>query len=275
MPGSVVHIVAVLVGPTLAAGAARGMSPVPAWLAMSSPSPAPLHAVRVLHGSRRQRRHAPCLAAPGVPLRCVVGGATAPARDRAFAALFPRASVPSLTAGLLMPVAEEGNRHAKPFARRLRARLNAGLGKVGAGPRRLLLARWPRAALPPPAGPPSAGVRAERAGRSAAVCSSWPLPLLRIGLPPPHPCRLRRLGRPHRPASASRALLHPLLAACQAEASAKAGPAFGLCSQTDSPPQAGQFLAASRRLSIPIRARVFSPLLHMCRRRAGCTPDTP
>jgi hypothetical protein len=51
----------------------RYVSPVSAWLVMSCT--APLHAVRVLHGSRRRRRHASCLAAPGVPLRCVVGGA--------------------------------------------------------------------------------------------------------------------------------------------------------------------------------------------------------
>ena len=40
---------------------------------------APLHAVRVRQGSRQRSRwsrcHAPCWAAPGVPLRCAVGGA--------------------------------------------------------------------------------------------------------------------------------------------------------------------------------------------------------
>ena len=82
-----------------------------------------------------------------------------------------------------------------------------GLVRCGAGPRRLCVARWPRAPLPPPAGPPSAGVRAERAGRSAAACSSWPLPLLRIGLQPPLPCRLRPASR-----TARRFRLRPAIA---------------------------------------------------------------
>jgi hypothetical protein len=124
--------------------------------------PAPLHAVRVLHRSRRQRRHALCLAAPGVPLRCVVGGATAPARDRASAAVVPRAGVRPSRSGLVMPVAQEGNRPAKPSAPRLRARLDAGLGKVRRLVAALVLARWPRAALPPSAVGRSAGVRAGR-----------------------------------------------------------------------------------------------------------------
>jgi hypothetical protein len=154
------------------AGAARGMSPVPAWLAMSYPVPAPLHAVRVRHGSRRQRRHAPCLAAPGVPLRCVVGRATAPARDRASAAVIPRATVIPLAAMLAQCDAcsrTRGTHCASISARpvRLRARLNAGLGKVRRWAAPLVLARWPRAVLPPPAGPPSAGVRAERGNKRA------------------------------------------------------------------------------------------------------------
>jgi hypothetical protein len=60
---------------------------------------------------------------------------------------------------------DEANRHAKPSAPRLRARLNAGLGKVRCWAAPLVLAPLGGAALPPPAGPPSAGVRTERAGR--------------------------------------------------------------------------------------------------------------
>ncbi len=40
------------------------------------PGPAPLHAVRVRQGSCRRRRHAPCLAAPGVSLRYRVPACT-------------------------------------------------------------------------------------------------------------------------------------------------------------------------------------------------------
>ena len=110
-------------------------------------------------------RHAPCLAAPGVPLRCVVGGATAPGRDRPSAAVVPRASVLPTRYGLAHAACErKSTRHAKPSARpvRLRARLDAGLGKVRRWAAPLVLARWPRAALPPSAGGRSAGVRAER-----------------------------------------------------------------------------------------------------------------
>lgn len=146
MPASVGRYV-----PTLAAIAARCVIAVVAWLAMSYPS----------------------------PLRCVVGDSTAPGRDRPSAAVLPRASVLPTRYGLAHAACErKSTRHAKPSARRLRALLNVGRGKVRRWAAPLVLARWPRAALPPPAGPPSAGVRAERAGRSAADCSSWPLPLL-------------------------------------------------------------------------------------------------
>ena len=77
-------------GPTLAAIAARRMFrdpavvgdavPAPAAPAKLSrrllPGPAPLHAVRVRQGSCRRRRHAPCLAAPVVPLRYRVPACT-------------------------------------------------------------------------------------------------------------------------------------------------------------------------------------------------------
>ena len=122
------------------------LSPVPAWSVMSY----------------------------AAPLRYVVGGATAPGRDRPSAALFPRASVLPPRYGLAHAACErKSTRHAKPSARpvRLRARLDAGLGKVRRWAAPLVLARWPRAALPPSAGGRSAGILAERFGCSAAACS--------------------------------------------------------------------------------------------------------
>ena len=148
------------------------LSAVPAWLAMSSPAPlrstpsasrreTRRHFVPSRSLLGRSRRSAPLRgrwchrSGPGTALRCVV-----PACKRS-----PRRS------GLVMPVAEEANRHAKPSAPRLRARLDAGLGKVRRWAAPLVLARWPRAALPPSAGGRSAGILAERFGCSAADCS--------------------------------------------------------------------------------------------------------
>jgi len=165
-------------------------SPVPAWSVMPYPhpprqrschggcypGPAPLHAVRVRQGSCRRRRHAPCLAAPGVPLRCVVGGATAPGRDRPSAAVVPRATVipPRCDAGTVRCLLADsrhtlrqhlrspqslGACHAACLSSKTRTARGPpspplpdsapgwtpGLAMCGAGPRRLCSARWPRA----------------------------------------------------------------------------------------------------------------------------------
>ena len=64
--------------------------PAPAAPAKSRrllPGPAPLHAVRVRQGSCRRRRHAPCLAAPGVPLRYRLPACAAPVTGRASSSL--------------------------------------------------------------------------------------------------------------------------------------------------------------------------------------------
>ena len=140
----------------------RYMSRVPAWLVM--PYAAPLRSTP--SASRREtRRHF-------VPSRSLLGRSrrSAPLRGRwcrrrSACKRSPRRS------GLVMPVAEEANRHAKPSAPRLRARLDAGLGKVRRWAAPLVLARWPRAALPPSTGGRSAGILAERFGCSAADCS--------------------------------------------------------------------------------------------------------
>jgi len=164
--------------PTLAAIAARGISPVSPWSVMPYPHPprqqschggcypAPLHAVRVLTGI-----------APTFPL--VTLSRSLPGRSRRSAPLPP--SLRACHAACLSSKTRTATRHAKPSARRLRARLDAGLGKVrrclprseirSASGGRAACARPAGAGLrfPPPAWPPSAGVRAERAGRSAAV----------------------------------------------------------------------------------------------------------
>ena len=179
--------------------AARGISPVPAWSVMPYPHPprqqschggcypAPLHAVRVRQGSRQRSRwsrcHAPCWAAPGVPLRF-------PPR---YGLVMPRACPRRLGR-------PRGKPSARPVSRRLRHSAVAGPSVAATviarlrqrqaaslcsfPPRPAGRRAWQGAALgraacarpagaglrfPPPAGPPSAGVRAERAGRSAAV----------------------------------------------------------------------------------------------------------
>jgi hypothetical protein len=74
-------------GPTFAAIAARGMFPSPGVVGDAVPAPAPLHAVRVRQRSCRRRRHAPCLAAPGVPLRYRLPACAATVTGRASSSL--------------------------------------------------------------------------------------------------------------------------------------------------------------------------------------------
>jgi hypothetical protein len=100
--------------------------------------------------SAARRKHAaegvtlPDLAAPGValaawsampPLRPVTGPPLPSSRVQAFSPV-----APGLSCRVLVLEDSDRTRPAKPSAPRLRARLNAGLGKVGAGPRRLCVA---------------------------------------------------------------------------------------------------------------------------------------
>ena len=89
-------------GPTLAAGAARLRYPRSrrGWRCPPRPRSAPRRPRPAGRRAVTSFRHAPCLAAPGVPLRCVVGRATAPGRDRPSAAVVPRASVLPVAPGL-------------------------------------------------------------------------------------------------------------------------------------------------------------------------------
>lgn len=196
------------------------LSPVPAWSVMPYRTRRASEAVtaaatRPRSAPRRPRpagrravtsfRHAPCLAAPGVPLRCVVGGATAPGRGRPSAVVLPRASVLPSRSGLVMPRARGRARGTpSPPLPDSAPGWTPGLARCGAGPRRLCSPRWGGAALPPSAGGRSAGVRAER------------------------PDARRRSGRP---------------LACLAGGSAKAGPASASCAFPCSPSSARCCLA--------------------------------
>ena len=246
---------AVLAGPTLAAIAARSRYPASRRGWRCPPRPRSLHAVRGPQEARRRRRHASCLGRSRRCARCVVGSAIAPARDRAFAALSPRATVipPRCDAGtvrcLLADSRHTLRQHLRsprqtPRPAERRAWQGAALGRAAcASP------RWVGAPLPPPAGPPSAGVRAERAGRSAAVCRWSPTPFAPNALPPP----LSRCPRRH---TLCRTLLLSLIILTP--------------SAFRSPPLAGRFFAAFRRppmLRIRFRARAVSYLA----RKTSCS----
>jgi hypothetical protein len=159
-------------------------SPVPAWSVMPYPHPprqrschggcypAPLRSTPSA-SSRETRRHF-------VPSRSLLGRSrrSAPLRGRWCHRSGPRTALrcvvpackrsPQSLRACHAACEKKSTRHAKPSAPRLRARLDAGLGKVRRWAAPLVLARWPRAALPPSAGGRSAGILAERFGCSAA-----------------------------------------------------------------------------------------------------------
>ena len=275
---------AVVVGPTLAAGAARGTCPA-SWRGWRCP-PRPRSAPRRPRPAGRRAvtsfRHAPCLAAPGVPLRCVVGGATAPGRGRPSAVVLPRASVLPSRSGLVMPRARGRARGtpSPPLAPSDSAPgWTPGLARCGAGPRRLCSPRWGGAALPPSAGGRSAGVRAERPDARRRSCAGRPLPLLRICLPPPLCCRLRLVPSAVGPSSSSglAVMLLALLSSIRCllsglRPSAHRLPATGgaVGRRLPAAPASGGSESESGRASSP-----FFLVPYVCRRVVGCGPDTP
>ena len=161
------------------------------------PGPAPLHAVRVPQGDAPSLRSVTLPAWPLPAFRSAAwsvvpplrAGDGPPLRGSRVQAFSP------LATGLLMPRARGRARGtpSPPLAPSDSAPgWTPGLARCGAGPRRLCVARWPRAPLPPSAGGRSAGVRAERLDARRRSCAGRPLPLLRSCLPPPLRCRLRR-----------------------------------------------------------------------------------
>jgi len=132
---------------------------------------------------------------------------------------------------------QSGNGRRRRTAPSSSSHLDGARSKVRRWAASLVLARWPRAALPPPAGPPSAGVRAERAGRSAAVCRWSPTPFALI-LPPAASSLPPSAVWPSSPPACSRpdTLALPALPRRR-------------------PGEGGRSCAASRRLPIQIRAR--------------------
>ena len=136
-------------------------------------------------------RHAPCLAAPGVPLRCVVGGATAPGRGRPSAAVVPRASVLPVATGLLMPRARGRARGTpSPPLPDSAPGWTPGLARCGAGPRRLCshAGRVLRFRRPPGGGRRASSLNASDARRRIAPdgrCSCSESASRRLFLPPP------------------------------------------------------------------------------------------
>ena len=229
--------------------------------------PAPLHAVRVRQGSCRRRRHAPCLAAPVVPLRFppLATGLLMPracprrlGRHAACQALrssrqsqappLCRCRAVGLRDGQACPPATAGG-----FALLLPPRPPERRARQGAALGRAAYARPAGAGLrfPPPAGPPSAGVRAERAGRSAAARRRRVRPSSSLSFPgslslAPHHHAFGQI--PELPAvggPVGRRL--PAAPACEAGSESQSG-----------------------------RARLlFPPVPHVCRREVGCGPDTP
>ena len=167
-------------------------------------------------------RHAPCLAAPGVPLRCVVGDATAPGRGRPSAVVLPRASVLPSRSGLVMPRARGRARGPpSPPLPDSAPGWTPGLARSALG--RAACARTLAACCASAVRRGAVGGRPGwTPGRSAAVLRWSPASLALNTLPPPLPCRLRlgrrrRSGRPVRPASG----LGVTLLACLGEASAR------------------------------------------------------
>jgi len=190
---------AVLVGPTLAAGAARGMSPVPAWSVMPYPhpprqrschggcypGPAPLHAVRVQQGDAPSLRS---VTLPAWPLPAF--------RSAAWSV------VPPLRAGDGPPLPLSRVQASSPVATGLSCRVLVLEDSDGHAARQALRSQTPRPAgrrawqcaalgraacarhagrvpvLPPSAGGRSAGVRAGRPDARRRSCAGRPLPLL-------------------------------------------------------------------------------------------------
>ena len=177
------------------------------------PGPAPLHAVRVPQGDAPSLRSVtlPDLAAPGVPLRCVVGDSTAPGRDRPSAAVVPRASVLPVAPGLSCRLLRKPTGTPSPPLPDSAPGWTPGLARCGAGPRRLCshagrVLRFRR--------PPGGGRRASSLNTRTLGGGLLPMPasLAPISIPPPSlpPSAVR----PSHP----RTLARPCLA-CQAEAS--------------------------------------------------------
>jgi len=119
----------------------RGSRHVPGPGVVGDVLPGPARSTPCASAGRRAVtafRHAPCMAAPVAPLRCVVGGATAPGRDRPSAAVLPRATVIPPRYALVTACAQEDAQAApsSPLAPSDSAPAwTAGLAMCGAGPR--------------------------------------------------------------------------------------------------------------------------------------------